>query len=81
MSDQFQRIWEKAVTGNGEKLCNGDFVFGDRFLRIALGCTGTTQKTDSKCVQYIRKKFFTLKIKWDKYTWKSIILKLILNSI
>jgi len=25
MSDQFQSMWEKAVTGNGRKLCNGGF--------------------------------------------------------
>jgi len=33
LSDHFQRIWEKAVTGNGGKLCNGDIVISDRFLR------------------------------------------------
>ena len=32
-SDQYKNIWEKAVTGNGVKLCNGDFVISDRFLR------------------------------------------------
>jgi len=31
MCDQFQRTWEKAVTGKVEKLCNGDFVISDIF--------------------------------------------------
>jgi hypothetical protein len=40
------------------------------------------QKTDNKCMQYIRKKYLTWKINLDLYTWKStsIILKLILNK-
>ena len=33
MSDQFQRIWEKAVTGNRGELCDGDFVISGRFVR------------------------------------------------
>ena len=37
------------------------------------------QEAGNKCVQYIRKKFLTW-INWDVYTWKSIILKLILNK-
>ena len=32
LSDQFQRIWEKTVTGNGGKLCNVDFIISDRFF-------------------------------------------------
>ena len=38
------------------------------------------QHADKKCVQYIRKKFLTEEINWNMYTWKSIILKLILNK-
>jgi len=38
------------------------------------------QEADNKCVQYIRKKFLTYEINWNKNTWKSIILKLILNK-
>ena len=38
------------------------------------------QHGDKKCVPYIRKKFLTEEINWDMYTWKSIILKLILNK-
>jgi len=39
------------------------------------------QEADNKCVQYIGKKFLTYENNWNTYTWKSIILKLILNRL
>ena len=83
MSDQFQRTWKKAVTTNGGKLCIGDFVISDIFkvtiTDYEVGWTCSMQEAGNKCVLYIRKKFLTW-INWDVYTWKSMILKLILNK-
>jgi len=38
------------------------------------------QEAVNKCVQYIRKKLLTYEMNWNTYTWKSIIIKLILNK-
>jgi hypothetical protein len=44
-----------------------------------VGWICSMQEAENECVQYSRKKFLTY-INWDMYTWKSIILKLILNK-
>jgi len=37
-------------------------------------------EADNKCMKYTGKKFLSYGINWNTYTWKSIILELILNK-
>jgi hypothetical protein len=61
LSDQFQRIWEKAVTGNRGKFCNGDFVISDfdvdKITEYEVFWICSMQEAHNKRVQYTRKKF------------------------
>ena len=67
LSDQFQRIWEKEVTGNRGKFCYGDFVisgrfYGEKITEYEVRWPCSMQEADKKCEQYIRKKFLTSEI-------------------
>ena len=63
----------------GNVLISGRFV-SCKITEYEVGWTCSMQETDNKCVQFIRKKLLTYEINWNTYTWKSIILKLILNK-